>query len=90
MRKALGLDQITFLLLRKAYTAALVVFNTLYQTLFSIGYHLTCWREVIGVILLKPGKPDYSIPKAYRVIALLNALGKVLERIYSIRLGYLA
>ena len=35
-------------------------------------------------------KPNYSTPKAYRVIALLNALGKVLERIYAVRLSYLA
>ena len=46
----------------------------------------------MGVILPKPGKKKskYATPKAYRVIALLNALGKVLERIYVIRLGYLA
>ena len=46
----------------------------------------------MGVILPKPGKKksEYAMPKAYRVIALLNALGKVLERIYAVRLGYLA
>ena len=90
IRKAPGPDQITCLLLRKAYMAALVVFNSLYRTLFNIGYHPACWREAVGVILPKPGKPDYSTPKAYRVIALLNALGKTLERVYAVRLGYLA
>ncbi len=30
------------------------------------------------------------MPKAYRVIALLNCLGKVLERILAQRLSYLA
>ncbi|KAH7548823.1 hypothetical protein BM1_10848 [Bipolaris maydis] len=37
-----------------------------------------------------PNKPDYSIPKAYRVISLLNCLGKVLERLVARRLGALA
>ena len=38
----------------------------------------------------KTSKPDYSIPKAYRVISLLNYLGKVLERLVARRLGALA
>ena len=41
-------------------------------------------------MLRKPSKPDYSDPKAYRVISLLNCLGKVSERILAQRLGYLA
>ena len=48
-----------------------------------------CWREGIGVILKKPGKPDYSKPKAYRMITLLNCLGKVSEKIIATRLSYL-
>ncbi|KAF2625214.1 hypothetical protein BU25DRAFT_301094, partial [Macroventuria anomochaeta] len=43
-----------------------------------------------GIILKKPKKPDYSAPKAYRVIALLNCLGKVVERLVAKRLGALA
>ena len=42
------------------------------------------------MILKKPGKTDYSAPKSYRVIALLNCLGKVSERILAQRLAYLA
>ena len=48
------------------------------------------WKQAIGAILKKPGKLDYSIPKAYRVISLLNCLVKVSERILARRLGYLA
>jgi hypothetical protein len=29
------------------------------------------------------------VPKAYRIINLLNGLGKILERIFAVRLGYL-
>ena len=48
------------------------------------------WRKAIGVILKKPNKEDYSIPKSYRVISLLNYLGKISEKIVATRLAYLA
>ena len=63
------------------------LFNTAYTVLFD---YPECWREGIGIILPKANKPDYSVPKAYRVISLLNYLRKALEKIYAIRLGYLA
>lgn len=34
-----------------------------------------------GILLWKPNKPDYTLVKAYRVISLLNYLGKVIEKI---------
>lgn len=39
--------------------------------------------------LQKAGKDDYSDVKAYRPIALLNTLGKVLESILADRISYL-
>lgn len=38
----------------------------------------------------KPEKVDYIIPKTYRLIALLNILGKVLENIIVKKITYLA
>ena len=54
------------------------------------GYHPRSWRRAIAVALRKPGKPDYSNPRAYRLITLLECLGKVLEKIVACRLTYLA
>ena len=45
--------------------------------------------ELIMVILRKPGKLDYSIPKAYRPIALLNTTAKLLSVIVTDRASYL-
>ncbi|RDL42413.1 uncharacterized protein BP5553_02392 [Venustampulla echinocandica] len=64
--------------------------NKLFSALIDVGYHLTCWKQATGAILKKLGKPNYTLPKAYRVISLLNCLGKVSERILAQRLGYLA
>jgi hypothetical protein len=79
-----------FLLLQKAYQAAPQLFNTLYPPLILSGYHPLCWRQATGAILKKQNKPDYTAPKAYRIIALLNCLGKISEKIIATRLSYLA
>ncbi|KAF8641265.1 hypothetical protein AX14_009972, partial [Amanita brunnescens Koide BX004] len=46
------------------------------------------FKESESVIIPKPNKPDYSIPKAYRPIALLNTLGKLLTKILANRLQH--
>jgi hypothetical protein len=88
--KTPGPDSITQELILKAYEACPDEFYSLYSYLIDIGYHPKIWRQAIGAILKKPNKPDYSSPKAYRVISLLNCLGKVSERILAQRLSYLA
>jgi hypothetical protein len=88
--KTPGPDQITQDIILQAYKAIPDVFYKLYSSLLDTGYHPKCWKQATGAILKKPGKPDYSAPKAYRVISLLNCLGKVSERILAQRLGYLA
>jgi ribonuclease HI len=54
------------------------------------GYHPKTWRKAIAIALPKPNKPDYSNPRAYRLITLLECLAKVLERIVAKRLTFLA
>jgi hypothetical protein len=41
------------------------------------------FRHSKTVVLRKPQKPTYDVAKAYRPIALLNTLGKVLEKIVT-------
>ncbi len=63
----------------------------MYQNLIRLGYHPKCWKTVIGVILRKLGKKrNWSEPKSYRIIFLLNCLGKIAEKIIAARLVYLA
>lgn len=88
--KAPGSDEIDWKMIEHAYGANKKLFVQVYSIFFDIGYQPKCWRKATGIVLKKPGKPDYSQPKAYRVISLLNCLGKALERILASRLGYLA
>lgn len=85
-----GPDQMNWAIINHAYNANKEIFFEIYSIFFNIGYQPSCWREATGIILKKPGKPDYTQPKAYRVISLLNCLGKALEKIFAQRLGYLA
>ncbi|APA14489.1 hypothetical protein SS1G_06411 [Sclerotinia sclerotiorum 1980 UF-70] len=88
--KTPGPDGITQDIIIQAYKAIPKAFFTLFSHLINLGYHPSCWKQATGAILKKPSKPDYSAPKAYRVIALLNCLGKISERILAQRLSYLA
>lgn len=82
-----GLDQF---ILQQAFNRNKIIFTQIYALYLKLGYHPICWRQATGVVLAKPGKPSYSEPKAYRIISLLNCLGKTLERIIAKRLGILA
>jgi len=43
--------------------------------------HLPClWKTAKGVFSPKPGKPDYSKVRTYRVISLLDVIRKLVER----------
>lgn len=92
IKKAPGPDELSFLILQKAYMNLEIRFNTLYRLLIGKGYHPRCWKTAKGVILRKSAsiKRDFSMPKAYRVISLLNCLGKIAEKIIARRLSTLA
>lgn len=50
----------------------------------------TSWRTAKIVVIRRPGKPDYTIPKAYRPISLLPTISKGLEAVLANRLSYIA
>lgn len=50
-----------------------------YNATFRLKYYPTRWKISTTVVLRKPQKPDYSIPGAYRPIALLNCISKILS-----------
>jgi hypothetical protein len=88
--KSPGPDLITQEIIVQAYSAIPDLFYNIYSILINKGYYPKVWKQATGFILKKPKKPDYNQPKAYRVISLLNCLGKVSERILAKRLSYLA
>jgi len=62
----------------------------LFQACLRTGYHPQPFRLINTVILYKPGKLDYTQAKAYRPIALLDTLGKALEKAVASRITGIA
>lgn len=89
-KTAPGFSQIPYTVIRWAWGTADNYILALIQKCMENGYHPKDWRRAIAVAIRKPGKPDYSKPRAYRLIQLLECLGKVLEHIVAKRLSYFA
>jgi ribonuclease HI/retron-type reverse transcriptase len=61
----------------------------IYNQSLRLGYCPVSFRASITAVLRKPGKANYAVPKAYRPIALLNTIGKVVDAVVAWRLSYL-
>ncbi|KAF8828234.1 hypothetical protein HHX47_DHR4000457 [Lentinula edodes] len=85
-----GFSQQSYRQVKWAFQSQRNVMTALYRQCLRAGYHPRAWRKAIAVALRKPRKPDYSKPRAYRLITLLECLGKVLEKIVARRLQYMA
>ena len=79
-----GSSGIGYALLKWAFQARPDRFVTIFNASISLGYHP--WKDALVVIVPKPHKPNYSLPKAYRPISLLECCGKLLEKIIARRI----
>jgi hypothetical protein len=48
-----------------------------------LGYCPTHFRESTTVVLRKPGKDNYTTPKLYRPIALMNTTGMIMHAVIA-------
>src|SRR6266581_27614 len=83
-KSAPGPSGITYKLLKWAFEARPDRFVDLFNAALSLGHHP--WKDAKVVVIPKPNKGDYSLPKAYRPISLLECCGKLLEKIVAKRL----
>ena len=61
---------------------------TLFNGICRHGVWPAWLSESSSVIIPKPKKVDYTVPKAYRPIALLNTVGKLLTKVIAHRLQH--
>ena len=52
-----------------------------------LQYYPPQWRHAKWILLEKPNKRDHTLVKSYRVISLLNCLGKVVEKVVAEQLS---
>ena len=76
--KAYGPDEIQNVVLQKCADLILDHLLHVFRTILRLGRYYDPWREFTSVVLRKPGKPSYDVPKAYRPVVLLSTLAKVL------------
>ena len=81
--KALGLKKITNYFLKTCGEQLVLVLAKLFSSYIAIGHYLKPFKDSIIVVLRKLQKPSYTTVKAYRPIALLNTIGKLLKRIVA-------
>ena len=84
-----GLSRLTGRAWRWAWEVLEEAMFNLVRLCADSGYHPKIWRTSIAVTLQKPNR-DYSKPQSYRLIQLLEVLGKTLERLQAHRLSYYA
>ena len=89
-KKAPGSDEITFEIWRHLFQYVQRWIQWLYQTSVDLGHLPRSWRHAQIVALKKPGKSDYTVPKAYWPISPLPTISKGLEAVVATRLSYLA
>jgi len=81
VKKAPGPDRLGFKAMRLLWEWDAPRIIAIVKVTFRLGIHPRVWKEARGVVIPKPNKPDYGVAKAYRVITLLNYLGKVVEKV---------
>ncbi|MBW0544473.1 hypothetical protein O181_084188 [Austropuccinia psidii MF-1] len=85
-----GRDQIPNELLKIASNSLAPYLKEFFNGCLQNGYFPLRWKRALTAIIRKSGKDEYSDPKEYLPIALLNTLGKLFEKIINDRLSFLA
>lgn len=76
--KAPGPDGIPNIILTKCADILVDRLYHIYTAIYNKCLYYKPWECFNTIVLRKPGKPSYEIPKAYQPIALINTMWKVL------------
>lgn len=89
-KRASGGDGITTEILKLPKSLLIPTLLTLFNACLKYGYFPQAWRTATTAILRKSGKDNYSVAGAYRPIALLSCLGKILKTIITRQISHWA
>ena len=76
-------DKINFRILRMVWEWDSERLIAMVQQAIRLGYQPKRWKRARGILLEKGGRRNFSLVKSYRVISLLNCLGKVVEKVVA-------
>jgi len=85
-----GPDHITWRYLKSILADDICAFGilSLANSCITLRHWPRHFKELVSVIIPKPGKPAYDTPKAFQPIVLLNTLGKLIEKMIARRLQF--
>ena len=86
--KAPGPDGIPNIVLMKCANLLMDNLYYIYKVMAERNLQYAPWKSFTTEVLRKPGKPRYDVPKAYRPIALLNTMWKVLAGIIADQISF--
>ena len=81
--KVHGPDSIPNVILQKCVELLICRLTTIFRAMIELNIYYDPWREFTTIVLRKPGKPSYETPKAYRPIALICTMAKVLTSVVA-------
>jgi Reverse transcriptase (RNA-dependent DNA polymerase) len=87
--KAPGPDEIPNLIIQQSYLLIWQHLLDLINISIKLSHYPNPFKHSTTVVLRKPGKPSYKVPKAYRPITLEVTLGKIMETCIAEILSYL-
>jgi len=88
--KAPGPNGISNIVFHKCATALVPFMGPIFRATFSLSIYPEQWKRSSTIVLRKPGRPDYSAPKAYRPITLLDSMAKILSSCVADDITYIA
>jgi len=86
--KAPGLNGIGNSVLTHCVDILITHLGPIFRATFKLKHYPERWKRFNTSVLRKPGKPDYTVPGAYRPIALLDVIAKLLAACVKETLEY--
>jgi len=83
---ATGPSDIPYVMWKYVHKANKRLLLSVFTPLLTHGYHPLAMKKANGIVLNKPGKPDYRTPASFCIIVLLQTVSKILERLSALRL----
>ena len=80
-----GSSGIGWELLKQGWSHIDDTLTAVFNACITLGYHPPTWKSAVVVVIPKPDKPDYTLPKAHRPISLLETMSKLLEKVIAQR-----
>ena len=84
-----GEDGIPNVVLKESADLIVPYLLQIFQAVFKLDIYSNSWHTWNTIVLRKPGKARYDVPKAYQPIALMNTIGKLLSALLTEDMSYM-